>query len=168
MGSLIFGLFIKKPSNHKDKDSNNVKEVIVATMSVGPSSAQTPSFCVKLQHGILLWPLYFGIPSLLRAIASGEKFTAIATTCNGHCTWDLMMVATDVNHQGKGYCSALLRHVLNAIKQKGDTVGLCTQSDLTRKLYERVGGFVVTGQQDLQFNPHSKPFQNWAMKLTFD
>ena len=71
-------------------------------MTVGPIAAQTPSFVVKLRHGILLWPFVLGFSSLQRALAIGELTTKASIATHGVCDWELMMVATAPQHQKQG------------------------------------------------------------------
>jgi hypothetical protein len=166
MGSTIFGTFLIDDAKQTSQ--------CVATLTLGPIQSQSPSFCVKFRHGLLLWPLKFGYPSLQRAISIGDTMTERSllvvkdqTDLGAHKAWEMMMVATDPAHQGRGYATRLIQHALNEIRVPGDSVGLSTQNQRTVQLYQRVAGFEVTSDQWFTFaNPDTK-FQSWSMKLRF-
>jgi ribosomal protein S18 acetylase RimI-like enzyme len=143
----------------------------VATLTIGPIASQNATFCVKVRAGLLAWPFRFGFSSLGRATSLGAAMTAASLAVNGRCDFELMMVATAVDQQGRGLGSRMLREALAWLRNSSSpataiTVGLATQNLRTCEFYARVGGFAVTGERS--FLDGDERFQSWTMKLELE
>lgn len=97
-----------------------------------------------LAAGVLEWPLRWGVPSLVRALASEGRLRAPG---DGSAAGELAMVAVRPGHQGCGEGGRLVRELLRrwdgGAGGGGGVVALSTQRAANVPFYERAG-FVVT------------------------
>jgi GNAT superfamily N-acetyltransferase len=111
---------------------------MVGTVSVGSGEeSQAPSTWSQIKNGVLLWPLYFGFPSLSRAISIGKEMTELDRKHNGPCDLELMIMAVDPSFQRRGVGQAILEKVKELTT--GKSIGLSTQRKENVEFYSNSG-----------------------------
>jgi ribosomal protein S18 acetylase RimI-like enzyme len=136
----------------------------ISTMTLGSIQSQKPSNINMIRNGVLLWPFYAGLPSLLRALKLGDTMTSLSHQAHGTTDLELMMVATDKNHRGRGYGSRLLQAAIEKARSlNARSIGLSTQTESNVRFYTKAG-FVVTSEHDLLAGTKDQ-FRTWSMQL---
>jgi ribosomal protein S18 acetylase RimI-like enzyme len=148
MGGYSMGLF--------DRDGQ-----ILSSLSIGTIQSQSPTLWMKVKHGLVLFPVYFGFGVLQRLDALGEETTRVSREYNGDCDVEVMMVATRVGEQGKGFGQRLMRDALQQLPCSVKTIGLGTQLQKNVKFYEKFG-FEITGEHQYASCGGKT---GWTMKL---
>jgi ribosomal protein S18 acetylase RimI-like enzyme len=152
---------------------HSVDNSLLSTLTLASTESQSPSWWVKLRYGFILFPIYYGVNAVLRAIEIGDEVTRISYEAHGNTDYELMMVVTRPDYQGQGIGSKLLKYALteellkiSKKKNKICIIGLSTQKESNRLLYEKFG-FKVTSQKEmLQDKPDR--YLNYSMMLKIE
>ena len=139
----------------------------VSTLTLGPIETQDPSPMVLIKCGALNWPLILGLPSISRAKKFGKLMKDASNVANGKNNWEVMMVATAPQLQGRGLSSALFLAALDLLRNEAAgskiILGLTTQKASNVSFYSKLG-FVVTGELDA-FEGSPEAVHSWIMRL---
>jgi GNAT superfamily N-acetyltransferase len=118
--------------------------------------SQKPGLCGMLQHGLLLWPIYWGYDSLSRALELDDAI--VNKQDETSCDAKIFMMAILPSHQGKGLgqslFNALLQHIDN--KWQCKCIGLDTQRITNTNFYSKFD-FVITSDKNVC------GFRSWTM-----
>ena len=119
-------------------------------------TSQKPGFCGMLQHGLLLWPIYWGYDSLSRALELDGAI--INEQDENECDAKVFMMAILPIHQGKGLGQALLDALIKQIDDEWQSkcIGLDTQRQINTNFYSKFD-FVVTSDK------YICGFRSWTM-----
>lgn len=176
-GGTIFGLFEESNAdynatlnNRATLNSTHRGGRLIATITLAPIEAQTPSIYTMLTSGIFQWIFKLGLKSLFRAIDIGDKATAQSHMYNGVCDAEIMMVATLPSEQKRGFGKRLMDYVLNeavhiltpSCAAKSIVIGLGTQLQRNINFYEKFG-FKLTGSHTY-FESSEDEIVNFVMK----
>ncbi len=153
------------------KVTDDSGKIVGACCAVPPG--HDSSLFDNIQHGILLWPYYWGMNSF-NALLHLMKLTK---PHDGG--WELSMMAVHPDRQGKGIGHILLKHVLASIKERYEqhqlqqnenekiVIYLSTQREQNVTFYEKAGGFGLLNKE--RFTYYHLPeveYPSWTMKLS--